>query len=99
MTTHQELAGDAIEDEFPRVLEWVNYDVQCALLKAIYNSVKLKQPFDVVMFSKSLVQEIDQAALKYTEAEYKSVSGEFSVTSWANRQDAMYDVGHKPSDF
>jgi hypothetical protein len=97
--THLELAEDAIEDEFPRVLEWVDYDVQCALIKAIYNSVKLKQNIDIVMFAKSLVEEIDSAALKYTEAEFENSQGDEVTTSWANRQSAMYEVGHSPKDF
>lgn len=97
--THLELAEDAIEDEFPRVLEWIDYEVQCALIKAIYNSVKLKQTTDIVMFAKSLVEEIDDAAWKYTEAEYESSRGEFVSTTWANSPNAMYDVGHSPKDF
>ena len=99
MTTHEDMALDAIEDEFPRVLEWVDYELQCALIKAIYQSVKLKQRSDIVMFAKSLVEEIDSAALKYTEAEYEASQGELVTTTWANRQSAMYDVGHSAKDF
>ncbi len=96
--THLELAEDAIADEFNRVLEWVDYDVQCALIKALYNSVKLKQSTDIVMFAKSLVEEIDSAALKYTEAEFENSHGDEVTTTWANRQSAMYEVGHSAKD-
>lgn len=97
--SHQDLAEDAIEDEFMSVTEWVDPEVLSALTKAIYNSVKLKQHADVVMFAKSLVEEIDTAALKYTEKDYEDSRATEVSTSWANRRSAAHDVGHSAGDF
>lgn len=98
MTTHQELAEEAIEDEFPRVLEWIDYDVQCAIIKAIYNAVRLKNESDVLVFAKSLVNEINSASIRYTECDFEAIQEDMTSLPWTSLR-AMDDAGHKPGDF
>ena len=98
MTTHQELAEEAIEDEFPRVLEWIDYDKLCAIVKAIYNADRLKKEADVFVHVKSLAKEINIASISYTEGEFAAIQEDMTSLPWTSLR-ATDDAGHKPGDF
>lgn len=69
MTEYQidEMAEEAIEDEFMRVVECVDQEVLYALIKAIYQSADSKNQLGVLTFSKSLRNEIWYAARKMVQ--------------------------------
>lgn len=99
MTTHKDMALDAIDTEFMQVLEWVDYEVLAAQIKHIYLAKQKGDEKSASLFTKSLCVEIENASYKYTEAEYEASQGELVTTTWANRQSAMRDVGHSAKDF
>lgn len=69
MTEYQidEMEEEAIEDEFMRVVEYVDQEVLYALIKAIYQSADSNNQLGVLTFSKSLRNEIWYAARKMVQ--------------------------------
>ncbi|MFN3078096.1 MAG: hypothetical protein ABT940_14735, partial [Alphaproteobacteria bacterium] len=51
----------------------------------------------VPVFDKGIPELVEQAP--EGEAEYEASQGELVTTTWANRQSAMRDVGHRGGDF
>jgi hypothetical protein len=89
--TRRELAEELLDDNksFGEVLnEWVDYDTQVALIRAIYQTAKQGKEYDLNVFAKSLVAVIDDAAYRAVAKDYEYHQALSSLNSWGDEADA-----------
>lgn len=89
--TRRELAEELLDNNksFGEVLsEWVDYDTQVALIRAIYLTAKQGKQYDLEVFAKSLVAVVDDAAYRAVSKDFEYHVAINSLNSWGDEADA-----------